>query len=328
MHVVRHSWKVAVAAAVLAAGTLPSATAFGDRADGGARLAGAAATSSHAGLGAPGANGAAGQAAVQRRLRALETEFDARIGAYAIDTATGRSVGYRANQLFPMTSTFKAMACAAVLHEARTSDPGLMDRLVRYTADDLVEWSPVTRDHVDSGLTVAQLCHATISVSDNTAGNLVLRELGGPAGLTDYLRSLGDPRSRLDRWETELNDWHPGERRDTTAPALMARDLAAVMTDALTAPDRAQLGEWMRASTTGGTRIRAGLPADWVVGDKTGTGGTYATANDIAVVWPAPDAPPIVLVVYTHRHTRDATVDNAVVARTATVLAQGLGRLD
>ncbi|MBC7630746.1 MAG: class A beta-lactamase [Flavobacterium sp.] len=306
---------------MLAAATFNSTAALAHRAD--AQQVGATATSSHQ---EHRTAGAAGQARVQQRLRTLENEFDARIGAYAFDTGTSRVVGYRANELFPMTSTFKAMACAAVLHKARTADPGLMERVIQYTQDDLVDYSPITKEHVGTGMTVTKLCHATITVSDNTAGNLVLRQLGGPPGLTEYLRSLGDPRSRLDRYETALNDWQPGERRDTTTPALMAQDLRVVMTDALTAPDRDQMAEWLRANTTGAARIRAGLPVDWVVGDKTGTGGTYATANDIAVVWP-PNGAPIVIAVYTNRHTRDATVNNEVVARTATALAEGLDLL-
>ena len=321
MQHVRTPYKLLAAASVLTAATFTGTTALDHRVDAQQR---SATTASSQEEHRPA--GAAGQARVQQRLRTLENEFDGRIGAYAIDTGTGRAVGYRANELFPMTSTFKAMACAAALHKARTADPGLMERVIQYTEDDLVDYSPITKEHIDTGMTVTELCHATITVSDNTAGNLVLRQIGGPPGLTEYLRSLGDPRSRLDRWEPELNDWQPGERRDTTTPALMAQDLEAVMTDKLTAPDRGQMAEWLRASTTGGARIRAGLPADWVVGDKTGTGGTYATANDIAVVWP-PEGAPMIMAVYTNRHAPDATVDNEVVARTATVLAEGLDLL-
>jgi len=274
---------------------------------------------------------AAGQGEVQRRLRALEAGYEnGRIGAYAIDTATGRTVGYRAQETFALNSTFKALACAAVLHKARTSDPGLLDRVIRYTADDLVEYSPETEkeENLRSGMTVSALCEAAITLSDNTAGNLILRQIGGPAGMTAFLRSLGDHRSRLDRWETDLNDWRPGEYRDTTTPALMAQNLRKVTTtDALAEPDRARLIAWMRANTTGDARIRAGLPADWTIGDKTGTGRAYAPAADIAIVWPKGATAPLIMAIYTNRTTPDTEVDDTVIARTATVLAQGLGAL-
>ncbi|GAA5071421.1 beta-lactamase class A [Thermocatellispora tengchongensis] len=268
------------------------------------------------------------QAGVRRELRELEARFKGRIGAWALDTGTGKTVGNRTGQRFPMLSTFKAVAAAAVLHKARTSDPGLMDRVVRWTAADLKPNSPVTEKHVHDGLTVAELCEAAITRSDNTAANMLLKQIGGPAGLTRYFRSLKDPVSRLDRWETELNDWSPKEKRDTTTPAAMGRDLAALTTgSALDAKDRARLNGWLRANKTGDNRIRAGLPATWTIGDKTGTGGTYGTANDIAVVWPAEGGAPIIMSIYTNRRAADAAAEEQVIAKTAAILARGLGRL-
>lgn len=188
--------------------------------------------------------------------------------------------------------------------------------------------SPETGKHVKDGMTLAELCRAAIIYSDNTAGNMLLKRIGGPQGLTRYFRTLKDPMSRLDRWETELNDWSPKEKRDTTTPAAVARDLRALTTgDALGAKDRSRLIGWLRGNTTGDARIRAGLPTTWIVGDKTGTGGTYGTANDIAVVWPAKDAAPIVMAIYTNRRAADGATDDKVIAQTATVLARGLGRL-
>ncbi|MCK2217359.1 class A beta-lactamase [Actinomadura sp. ATCC 31491] len=268
----------------------------------------------------------AGQALVTKELRALEAAYKGRIGAYAIDTGTGRTVGYRAGERFPLLSTFKAMACAAALHKARTAEPGLMDKVVKWTEDDLVANSPTTEKHVADGLTVAQLCEAAITLSDNTAGNMILKQIGGPAGLTRYFRSLKDPVSRLDRWETELNDWTAKDRRDTTTPAAISRDLRRVTAgDALTAKDRERLTAWLLATRTGDERIRAGLPKTWTIGDKTGTNPEIGGANDIAVVWPAKGAAPVVLAVYTTRST--PSVDNTVIAKTATVLARGLGKL-
>ncbi|MGR6916463.1 class A beta-lactamase [[Actinomadura] parvosata] len=268
-----------------------------------------------------------GQAQVSKELRALEASFKGRIGAYAIDTATGKTVGYRSGERFPLLSTFKAPLCAAALHRARTTEPGLMDKVVKWTADDLKPNSPTTEKHVEDGLSVAKLCEATITESDNTAANMVLKQIGGPAGMTTYFRSLKDPISRLDRYETELNDWTPKEKRDTTTPAHIARDLRALTTgDALNAKDRRQLNAWLIANKTGDARIRAGLPKTWKIGDKTGTNGEIGGANDIAVAWPnGTSGAPIILAVYTHRTV--ATADDSVVAKTATILARGLGRL-
>ncbi|MEV0233121.1 class A beta-lactamase [Nonomuraea sp. NPDC050786] len=268
-----------------------------------------------------------GEAQARKELRALEASFKGRIGAYAIDTATGKTIAYRSGERFALLSTFKAMACAAVLHKARTSEPGLMDKVVHWTAGEIKPNSPTTEKHVKDGLTVGRLCEAAITLSDNTAGNMVLKQLGGPAGLTRYFRTLKDPISRLDRWETELNDWTPKDKRDTTTPAAIARDLRAVTTgNALDAKDREQLNAWLRATKTGDARIRAGLPKTWTIGDKTGTNSAFGGANDIAVVWPAKDAAPIIMAVYTNRAAGEAGDDTAL-ARTATILARGLGKL-
>lgn len=263
---------------------------------------------------------------VQRELRALEVSFHGRIGAYALDTATGTSVRYRAGERFPLLSTFKAPLCAAVLHRARTVEPGLMGKVLRWSAKDLLPNSPTTAKHVKDGLTVAQLCEAAITVSDNTAANVVLKQLGGPAGLTRYFRTLKDPISRLDRWEPELNDWTRKDRRDTTTPAAIAGDLRLLtLGTALHPRDRATFTGWLVAAKTGGERIRAGLPTTWKVGDKTGTNSAIGAGNDIAVMWPGKAQAPIIMAIYTHRAR--GGLDEAVIAKAATILARALGRL-
>ncbi|MDR8411047.1 class A beta-lactamase [Nonomuraea sp. 3-1Str] len=266
----------------------------------------------------------------RKELRALEASYQGRIGAFALDTGTGKTIAYRAHERFPSRSTFKAFVCGAILTKARTTDPGLLERTLHWTQDDVVVDSPITglKENVENGMTVERLCHAAITVSDNTAGNLLLKQIGGPSGLTRYYRSLGDPIGRLDRWEPELNDWKPGEKRDTILPALMARNLQKItLGGALTAQDKERLNGWLRASVTGTKRIRAGVPTDWTVGDKTGGGaGAYAPGSDIAVVWPTSGAP-LIIAVYTNRTDPDAVMDNSVIARTATVLARALGRM-
>jgi beta-lactamase class A len=274
------------------------------------------------------ASAASGQASARKELRALEASFDGRIGAYAVDTGTGKTITYRAGERFPLLSTAKAVSAAAVLHRARTSDPGLMNRVVRWTAAEVKANSPVTEKHVKDGMTVAELCEAAITRSDNTAANMLLKQIGGPAGLTRYFRALKDPISRMDRWETELNDWAPKEKRDTTTPASMGRDLRVLTTgSALDAKDRERLNAWLIANTTGDARIRAGLPKTWTIGDKTGTTSAYGAGNDIAVVWPGGSAAPVIMSIYTNREDVSAPVNEKIVADTAAVLARALGKL-
>nr|WP_307249184.1 class A beta-lactamase [Catenuloplanes indicus] len=251
----------------------------------------------------------------------LEQRYDARLGVYAVDTGTGRTVTFRPDERFAYASTFKALAAAAVLD--RTTDAELR-RVIRYTAADLVDYSPVTELHVDEGMTLAAIAEAAITVSDNTAGNLLFRELGGPDGLERALRAIGDRVTSADRIETELNTAIPGDRRDTSTPRALATGLRAyALGGELCRGDREQLTAWLRANTTGAETIRAGVPAGWVVGDKTGSGG-YGTRNDIAVLWP-PSGAPIVLAVLSTRDTADAAYDNALLADAAAAVVDRFG---
>jgi beta-lactamase class A len=255
------------------------------------------------------------------RLLELEQRFDARLGGYTLDTGTGRELAYRADERFAMCSVFKALAAAAVLHR---TPPEYLDRRVRYTEADLIDPSPIAVRHVAEGMTIRELCDAAVRYSDNAAGNLLLADVGGPAGITAFARSLGDDVTRLDRTEPELNTAVPGDERDTTTPRAIAGSFRTlVLGDHLDPADRTLFTEWLVGNTTGDERIRAGMPAGWRVGDKTGTG-SYGTANDVAIVWP-PGAAPIALAVLTSRATEDATRDNALLAQAAAVVAQELG---
>jgi beta-lactamase class A len=226
-------------------------------------------------------------------LALLEKESGGRLGVAALNTADGRQVLHRADQRFPFCSTFKMMVAALML----SREPSLLAKRIQYDKSDLVPYSPVTGKHLADGMTVAELCEATLQYSDNAAANLLMKQVGGPAAVTAYARSIGDNEFRLDRWETELNTALPGDTRDTTTPLAMARSLQKlVLGDGLPAAARRQLKDWMVGNTTGATRIRAGVPAGWTVADKTGAG-DYGTVNDIAVIWP-PGRAPIVLAVY------------------------------
>jgi beta-lactamase class A len=247
----------------------------------------------------------------------LERELRGELGVAAIDSATGRTIGHRQDQRFPMCSTFKVVLAAAILKRADEM-PDLLDRKLPLPKDRFVDYSPVTGKHVDGELSVAELCSAALQYSDNTAGNTLLRELGGPAELTRYARSLGDERFRLDRWETALNSATPGDERDTTTPWAMARTLQKLLLlDGLSPARRGQLFTWMLGNTTGSQRIRAAVPPGWQVADKTGTG-DYGSANDIAVVYP-PGRPPIMLAVYTRQPDKDADARSDIVVEAAKV---------
>ncbi|MEU7278770.1 class A beta-lactamase [Streptomyces sp. NPDC045431] len=271
----------------------------------------------------PTAAHAAAPRGADRRLRALEREHDARLGAYAYDTATGRTVAYRADELFPMCSLFKTVGAAAVLRDLDRHGEFLARR-IHYTVEDVVRavHAPVTKDprNLANGMTIAELCAASITHSDNAAANLLLRELGGPTAITRFCRSLGDDVTRLDRWEPELNTAEPGRETDTTTPRAIARTYSRlVLGNALAPGDRRLLTDWLLANTTSVERFRKGLPADWTLADKTG-GGDYGTNNDAGIAWP-PGRPPVVLVVMTTKPEKDAPSDNPLVAKAAAVLA-------
>ncbi|WP_433281009.1 class A beta-lactamase [Pseudonocardia xinjiangensis] len=260
-------------------------------------------------------------AAAEAGFAQLERDFDARLGVFALDTGSGRTLAFRADERFAFASTFKAMAAAAVLD--RTS-PTELDRVVHYGTADLVHYSPVTEQHVDTGMSLRDLCDAAVRYSDNTAANLLLHDLGGPAGLDAALAGIGDNVTDVARYEPELSDTAPGDERDTSTPRAFATDLQAyALGDALSDDDRAQLVGWLRGNTTGDALIRAGVPDGWVVGDKTGDG-TYGTRNDIAVLWP-PDRAPLVLAVMSDRAAQDAEHDDALIAKAAEVAAGALG---
>lgn len=262
-----------------------------------------------------------GPAALEGRIAALERRFGGRLGVVILDSGNGTRIAHRADERFALCSTFKWLAAAAVLARA---DAGLdrLDRRIVFGRRDLLEYAPVTTAHVrDGSMTLHDLCSAAIRVSDNTAANLVLHTLGGPAGLTRYLRSLGDKVTRLDRHEPQLNDAAPGDARDTTSPAAMAYLIDRILLrDALSRESRAQLESWMRASTTGTRRLRAGLPPGWTVGDKTGTCAHNAT-NDVAIVRP-PNRAPLLIAAYFAQSPAAADARDAALAQVGAIAAQ------
>ena len=258
----------------------------------------------------------------------LESKMGGRLGACVLDTASGRMTGHRYGELFGMCSTFKLALAGAVLHLAdkRRLNPSAE---LRYTEADMVPHAPVTGPNLAKGaMRIIELAEATQKTSDNVAANLLIRHIGGPAAITAVFRSWGDDVTRLDRYETEMNNVPPGEERDTTTPRAFAQTMAWLLTtDAiLSRASRALLLQWMVDTNTGRKRIRAGLPASWVSGDKTGSANSpnyNNKTNDVAIFWPPARMPVIVTAYYesdgTYLETRDQ--DQAVLADVGRIAA-------
>ena len=257
---------------------------------------------------------------LHRAVAGLERRHGGRLGVAVLDNAGSKLIEHRGDERFAMASTFKFVAAAFVLARVDRREESL-DRRVVYSRDDLVTYSPVTEKHAGGGgMTVGDICEAAMTLSDNTAANLLLDSFGGPAGLTAYTRSLGDGSTRLDRRETALNEATPGDPRDTTTPAAMVEILRkTVLGTALSASSREQLTAWLVSNKTGDKRLRAGVPGGWRVGDRTGSGGNNAT-NDIGVVWPPGRAPIIVAAYYAEARASDDE-RNAVLAEVGRLAA-------
>ncbi|RAR58352.1 beta-lactamase class A [Paraburkholderia unamae] len=260
-----------------------------------------------------GAQAAAPAGALENELAAIEAQAGGRLGVAMLDTANGQTRGWRMHERFPMCSTFKLLLASAVLTRKDRGKEDLARKVV-YTQAQVVSYSPLSGPRAGGeGMTVAELCEAALTRSDNTAANLLLESIGGPPALTAFARGIGDPLTRLDRNETTLNEAIPGDPRDTTTPAAMLSDMRALLLgERLSAGSREQLIAWLVANKTGDARLRAGLPKDWRVGDKTGTG-DRGTANDIAIIWPAGRAPLLVTTYLTGAtHASPAQRDAAI----------------
>ncbi len=226
----------------------------------------------------------------------LEQTNGGRLGVAMLDTATGERSDYRADERFPMCSTFKFLLVSAVLRRVDGRQEAL-DRAISIPPKPLLFNSLLTEPYAGGTMTVAALCHAALTRSDNTAANLLLETVGGPTGITSFSHSLGDTVTRLDRWETSLNESLAGDPRDTTSPAAMAGNLKSVLLgNVLSRPSRKQLTLWMEANLTGLDRLRSKLPTSWRAAEKTGANGEH-TSNDIAVLWPS-GKPPIIVTAY------------------------------
>lgn len=276
------------------------------------------------GLGAWGLSGCAfiskQQAAAARtlsdELAALEIQAQGRFGLYVLDTVSGAEAGWRGDKRFPMCSTFKTLLAARMLYLAQRDEIRLWRKLY-YSPSEVVAWSPISekRAGANGGMTVQELCEAMVLVSDNTAANVLLEASGGPAALTQWLRELGDGITRLDRNEPSLNTALPGDERDTTTPQAMVQSLQKLLLgDVLEGYARALLQQWLVDSRTGDKRVRAGMPGDWTVGGKTGSG-ERGTACDTLIVWPTAQSAPLLVTAYLTGSPLDGAGREAVLAR-------------
>ena len=263
---------------------------------------------------------AAGVPDAVARLAALQRLHGGRLGVAMLDIGTGRRITQHGNQRFLLCSTFKVLAVAAVLARVDAGKERL-DRRIVFGPEALLDYAPMTRQHVGApGMTVAALCEAAVTLSDNTAANLLLASVGGPAAVTRFVRGLGDPVTRLDRIEPELNQGSPGDIRDTTTPNAMLDTLQRLLLgQVLTSASRVRLVAWMRACTTGLDKLRAGAPAGWQAGDKTGSG-AQGESNDVAIFWP-PQRQPILVTVYYAGSSAHGKQRSAVLAEVGRIAA-------
>ncbi|OSX98664.1 class A beta-lactamase [Bacillus nitratireducens] len=250
----------------------------------------------------------------------LEKDYDAKLGIYALDTGTNQTVTYRSDERFAYASTHKALAVGALLQKTSIED---LDQIIKYTSKDLVNYNPITEKYVDTGMTLKELADASIRYSDNTAQNLILKQLGGPSEFKKSLREIGDTVTNPERFEPELNEVQPGDTRDTSTPKALATSLQAyALGDILSIEKRNFLIDLMKRNTTGDNLIRAGVPGEWEVADKTGSG-SYGTRNDIAIIWP-PNKKPIILAILSNHAKEDAKYNDKLIANATKIVLDSL----
>ncbi|SFX48520.1 beta-lactamase class A [Marinospirillum alkaliphilum DSM 21637] len=257
--------------------------------------------------------------ALVTELQRIESDLKARIGFSAHDLETGLRWEHHADQRFAMSSTFKTLACAALLQQVDENEVQI-ERKISFSEADLVTYSPVTEQHAGQReMSLFELCEATMTTSDNTAANLILQAIGGPEAVTEFVRGIGDDVTRLDRWETELNQATPDDERDTTTPNAMVANLEALLLGNVLSPSsRGQLREWLVGNKVADGLFRSSMPADWVIADRTGAGG-FGSRSITAVIWP-PERLPVVVAFYITETTASFDDRNAAIAALGRVI--------
>ncbi len=263
--------------------------------------------------------------AIQKKLAELEASSGVRIGISATNTANNQRIQYRDDERFPFASTFKLMVVSAILKQSMV-DSHLLQQKVNYKKQDIVYWSPITKKHLADGMTIAELCASAIMYSDNTATNLLVKQLGGPQAVADFAHSIGNNAFKLEGWEPNLNT-DPNDPRDISTPTAMEKSLQDLaLGNALASPQREQLVTWLKGNAIGVGRMRAGVPKGWIVAHKTGSG-SYGIVNDIGVIWP-PKCAPLVVAIYTIQNKKDATPREDVVATATRIVINEFSQTD
>jgi len=268
------------------------------------------------------AHAAFNQQTLQKKIEMLENKSGGKLGLTVVDTSDGTTYSWRGDEKFPLCSTSKVMVVAAILKKSE-SNTNLLAKKITINKSDMVNYNPITSKYIDSSMTITELSKAALQYSDNAAMNKLLSYLGGPRYATQFARTIGDKAYRLDRNEPGLNTAIPSDGRDTTTPSAMAETLnKLILGNALKKEQKAKLTEWMKGNTTGLNSIKAGLPAEWTVADKTGSG-DYGTTNDVAVIWPKNHAP-VILTTYFTQPEKDASARKDVLASAAKLIAEAI----
>lgn len=268
------------------------------------------------------AHAAFDQQTLQKKIEMLENKSGGKLGLTVVDTSDGTMYSWRGDEKFPLCSTSKVMVVAAILKKSE-SNTNLLAKKITINKSDMVNYNPITSKYIDSSMTITELSKAALQYSDNAAMNKLLSYLGGPRYATQFARTIGDKAYRLDRNEPGLNTAIPSDSRDTTTPSAMAETLnKLILGNALKKEQKAKLTEWMKGNTTGLNSIKAGLPAEWTVADKTGSG-DYGTTNDVAVIWPKNHAP-VILTTYFTQPEKDASARKDVLASAAKLIAEAI----
>lgn len=248
----------------------------------------------------------------------LENDHQAKIGVYALDTESNKTVSYHADDRFAYCSTSKVLMVGAVLRQESLEG---IKKTVTYTQKDILSYAPITAKYVETGMTLEEICSAALRVSDNTAANLLLAHIGGIDGFKMSLRQIGDMVTEPSRNEPMLNEAVPGDWRDTSTPHQLAVDFQSyILGDVLTAEKKNILVSWMSGNKNTDTLIRAGMQTDWIVADKSGTGG-YGTRNDVAIITP-PGRKPIILAILTTHNDKNAKADDQLLAEIARIIGE------
>jgi beta-lactamase class A len=266
---------------------------------------------------------------VSDKLKNIESNTEGRLGIFAINTENGHVIKYRAEEIFPTQCTSKTIGVAAVLKKSM-SDPSLLSQRITYSKKDLDlgEWNPITEKHVSEGMTVKELCSAAISLSDNTAMNLLLKTIGGIQGMNDFARFIGDTSFRQDNdWPAEAYSGGEGSVKDSSTPQAMVESFRKITIDkTLERPQRDLLTTWLINTQTGAARIRSSIPNGWIVGNKTGTGGAYGSTNDLAIVWPPKHAPILIGIYYTSNNEKATKKEDVLSTATKVIIEEFIAK--